>query len=137
MADVGVHGQRLDRVENEVQAIRGDMSTLTSEVGGLKADVKGLGAILGRIEQGVLRAQEKTEEREAASKPNLVAVVSVLITIISIIVGGAWLISGQLSRMDERSVWIQRQIDRNEQRLWTNRGGGGESSKKAPVARDP
>jgi hypothetical protein len=123
MSGVEHHEARVARVETEVQAIRGEMGALTGEVSGLKADVKGLGAILGRIEQGVLRAQERADEREVAGKPNLIAIVSVLITIISIIVGGAWLISGQLSRMDERSVWIQHMIDRNEQRIWLDRGG--------------
>lgn len=123
MSGVEHHEARIGRVENEVSAIRGEMGALTTEVTGLKADVKGLGGILGRIEQGVLRAQERADEREVAGKPNLVAIVSVLITIISIIVGGAWLISGQLARMDERGHWIEKQLDRNEQRLWINKGG--------------
>jgi uncharacterized protein (UPF0335 family) len=118
------HEARIERVETEVQTVRTEMATLTRDVGGLKADVKGLGSILGRIEQGVLRAQEKSEERDLAGKPNLVAVVSVLITIISIIVGGAWLISGQLARMDERSQWVMKQIDKNEQRIWRAHKGG-------------
>lgn len=124
MAGVDHHEARIGRVESEVSTIRGEMGALTGEVTSLKADVKGLGGILGRIEQGVLRAQEKSEEREVAGKPNLVAIVSVLITIISIIVGGAWLISGQLARMDERGHWIEKQLDRNEQRLWTSHQGG-------------
>jgi hypothetical protein len=123
MSGVEQHEARIGRVENEVQTVRSEMSALAGEVTIVKADVKGLGAILGRIEQGVLRAQEKSEERDLAGKPNLVAVVSVLITIISIIVGGAWLISGQLSRQDERSVGLQRQIDRNDQRLWDEHRG--------------
>lgn len=132
----GDHDARIGRVEGEVQTIRSEMGGLKSDVSSLKGDVKGLGSILGRIEQGVLRAQDKSEEREHASKPNLVAVVSVLITIISIIVGGAWLISGQLSRMDERSEWIQRQIDRTERRLWNGRahhgGDGAERDSETP-----
>ena len=120
------HGQRISAVETEVQTIRSEMGGLKTEVGVVRADVKGLGAILNRIEQGILRAQEQQDHREAQGKPNLVAVVSVLITLISIIVGGAWMISGQLSRMDERSVWVQRQIDKNEQRLWVDHDDGGQ-----------
>lgn len=124
MAVGGSHSGRLDRVEAEVATIR-------TEMGGLKADVKGLGAILGRIEQSVLRAQERDDSREERSKPNLVAVISVLITLISIIVGGAWLISGQLARQDERSEYQQRQIDRNEQRLWVGHGQGASDGYKS------
>lgn len=124
MSGVGDHDARIGRVESEVQTVRSEMSSLAGEVTIVKSDVKGLGAILGRIEQGVLRAQEKSEERDLASKPNLVAVVSVLITIISIIVGGAWVIGSQLARQDERSIGLQRQIDRNDQRLWDEHKGG-------------
>lgn len=134
MSGVEHHEARLGHVEKEVQTVRQEMTSLGRDVGTLKADVKGLGAILGRIEQGVLAAQEKYDARDLAGKPNIVAVVSVLITIISIIVGGAWLISGQLSRMDERSVWIQRQIDKNEQRLWNGRVNGGTGGNEAHAA---
>ena len=126
------HGQRISAVETEVQTIRSEVGGMRTELGVVKADVKGLGAILNRIEQGILRAQDQQDHREAQSKPNLVAVVSVLITMITIIVGGAWAISGQLSRMDERSIWVQRQIDRNEHRLWREHAGGGNG-----VASDP
>jgi hypothetical protein len=125
------HDARIVRVESEVQSLRDGMGQLSTDLGNLKADVKGLASILGRIEQGVLRAQERSDEREVAGKPSIVALVSVLITVISIIVGGAWLISGQLSRMDERSIWIQRQIERNEQRLWLGRGTHGEPTQNS------
>jgi hypothetical protein len=110
MPDVGDHSSRIDRVEIEMSGMRGEVLSLTNDVAGLKSDVKGLGNILGRIEQGVMRAQEKSEEKEQAGKPNLIAVVSVLITLISIIVGGAWLISGALARSDERDKQRDREI---------------------------
>lgn len=116
------HGARLDRVETEVSTIRSEMS-------GLKADVRGLGTILSRIEDGVLRAQERAENREAAGRPSLVAVVSILITIIATLVGGAWLVGGQLARLDERSVQREKDVDR----LWGEiRGGQQNVVGKAP-----
>lgn len=86
------------------------MVSLSSDVAGLKSDVKGLGNILGRIEQGVLRAQEKSEEKEDRNRPNLIAVVSILITIITILVGGAWTIGGNQARSDERDKQRDREI---------------------------
>lgn len=87
------------------------MTQLSTDVTGLKADVKGLGGILGRIEQGVLRSQEKSEEKEASSRPNLVALISILITIISILIGGAWTIAGALARSDERDIQRSRELE--------------------------
>lgn len=123
MAEELNHGPRIDRVEGEVQAIRGEMGTLTKEVSDIRSDVRGLGAILGRIEQSVLRAQERDDHREDRAKPNIIAIVSVLITVISIIVGGAWVISGQLAQEHERSEWLQRSIERLDQRMWDPHGG--------------
>lgn len=108
------HEARLDRVESDVQTIRSEMGTMTSEIGAVKADVRGLSAILSRIEDGVMRAQERHEDREAAAKPNPVLLASVLITFMSIIVGGAWVIGGSIARDDERSTWITRELDRLE-----------------------
>lgn len=102
MNNAGDHGQRIDRVEAEVTGIRGDVAALTSDVTGLKIDVKGLGGILSRIEAGVNRAQERSEERETANKPSVVAIVSILITIITVMVGGAWVIGGSIARNQER-----------------------------------
>jgi hypothetical protein len=103
MQNTGDHGQRIDRVEGEVSGIRADVASLTSDVTGLKIDVKGLGGILGRIEAGVNRAQEQSEQRATANKPNVVAIVSILITIITVLVGGAWVIGGSIARGQERS----------------------------------
>ena len=76
-----LHGQRLSAVETEVQTIRTEMGGIRTEMVAVKSDVKGLGAILGRIEEGILRAQDQQDQKERLSKPNLVAIVSVIITV--------------------------------------------------------
>jgi hypothetical protein len=101
---------RISRVEGEVGGLRQEVGTLTNDVAGLKADVKGLGGILVRIEQGVIRAQEKSDSKEDRNRPNLIAVVSVIITLISILVGGAWMIGGAIARGDERDIAQDRQL---------------------------
>jgi hypothetical protein len=122
----GSDSSRLDRVENDITTIRTEMGGIVRDVGGLKSDVRGLGAVLTRIEDSISKAQERHDDREDRARPSLVAVVSVLITVISMLIGGAWLIAGQLGRQDERSVWQQRQMDRVEHRVWlhqNDRGG--------------
>lgn len=114
------HGQRIGRVEAEVQSLHANVNALGLDVTGIKADVKGLGSILNRIERGIETAQERSAEREEHSKPNVTAVISILITMITIIVGGAWLISGSLSRQDERSDWVKGRLELIEQRQWTH-----------------
>jgi hypothetical protein len=123
----GTDTARLDRVEHEVGAIRGEMGALTTEMGNIKADVRGLGAILSRIEVGVSKAQERADNREDRGKPNVTAVVSILISIFFTLVTGAWFVGGNLARVDERSIhqsreasrmWVE--IDRAERR--TRRG---------------
>jgi hypothetical protein len=116
------HGGRIDRVETEVATIRTEMGGLKSDMSGLKSDVRGLGSILQRIEAGVGQAQQRFDDEKQASRLNPLAVGTVLLSIISILVGGAWLISGELSRHDERSIYQQRALDRVEQRTWDARG---------------
>jgi len=103
--------KRLARVEAEVVTMREDFSVFTRDMDVVKGDLKSLGNILNRIETGVLRAQEKAEERSERNKPNLTAIVSVLITIISILVGGAWLIGGSLSTLTVRTTESLRERD--------------------------
>ena len=124
--DVNAHGERLDRVETEVATIRDEMGGLKSEMSGLKSDVRGLGGILQRIEQGVAQAQQRFDDDKQASRTNPVALATVLLSIISILIGGAWLVSGELARHDERSTHQLRQLVLAEQRQWEgrNRGGG-------------
>jgi predicted nucleic acid-binding Zn-ribbon protein len=105
VSDTTDHHARLNRVEQDVSGLRADVTNLGTEMTGLKSDVKGLGGILGRIEEGVNKAQEK------AGRPNLIAVVSVLITIISIIVGGAWMISGSLAASQIRDQQRDRELE--------------------------
>lgn len=112
----GVNGghTRLDRLESDVITIRGEMGGLKTEMAEVKSDVRGLGAILSRIEQGVTESQRQASTRELAGRPNLMAIISVLVTIISILVGGAWLVGGSLARLEERS--IRRDVE--AQRMW-------------------
>lgn len=133
MEHTGSESARLDRVETEVATIRTEVGGLTRDLGVVRADVRGLGSILTRIEEGIGRSQERADKERDMARPNLIAVVSVLITIISIIVGGAWLISGQLARLDERS--LRRDIEMN--RAWkeiddTRRGNQHEAAKPPP-----
>jgi hypothetical protein len=65
---------------------------------GLKVGMRGLGDVLQRIEASVSTAQQQWQDDKHASRINPIALASVLISIISILVGGAWLISGQLAR---------------------------------------
>lgn len=123
------HNQRVERVETDVLNLRSDFASVTRDIDAVKSDIKALGGILVRIESGVQRAQEKSEERSERNKPNLTAIVSVLITIISILVGGAWLISGSLATFDERTTERSREFDqlhaqiaRVEQHQWDLRG---------------
>lgn len=118
------HSVRLDRVENEVGVIRSELGGIKTEMGRVQADVKGLGGILARIEQGVLRAQEQQEQKEASSRISPMALATVFVTVMSMLVGGSWMISGNIARMDERSIWQQKVLDRNEQRLWDGAHGG-------------
>jgi hypothetical protein len=112
----GSDAARLNRVETEVATIRSEMGDLKTEVSSVKADIRGLGGILSRIEESVKDAQSEQSQRDQRSRPNLVAVVSILITIITILVGGAWTISGTLGHLDERSVWQMRSIDQLQRR---------------------
>jgi hypothetical protein len=115
------HEARLGRVEGEVQTVRTEVSALTNEFSGLKSDVKGLGSILTRIEQGVANAQQQWQDDKQASRLNPIALMGVLITIISIIVGGAWLISGQLAststRLEDSDKSIGRMIEMRDREL--------------------
>lgn len=121
-----VHSGRLDRVESEVSTIRGEIGGIIKDVSAVRADVRGLGSVLQRIEQGVSNAQQRFDDDKQASRINPIAMGSVLLTIISILVGGSWLISGELSRHDERSIHQQRQVDRIEQRMWVSGVRGGQ-----------
>lgn len=109
---------RLDRVEGEVAEIRAGLGELRSEL-------RNVGSFIGRIEGTLRDWQEREDRRAAASKPNITALVSMLITIVSILIGGAWLIAGQTARFDERDRQRDREIermkdemDRIEARVW-------------------
>lgn len=130
MAGAEAHGVRLDRVETQVETFSREMSGLKSDMAGVKADVRGLGSILTRIEQGIAASQQQWQDDKQASRLNPIAMGSVLLTIISILVGGAWLISGAIARQDERSIHQQRSIELVERRQWEL----GVSNDRAPQA---
>ena len=112
------HGVRLDRVEVEVKTITGEIGGLKNKMTGLEAGMRGLGDVLNRIEQSVASTQQQWQDDKQASRINPIALTSILISIISILVGGAWLVSGSLARQDERSIHQQQVLDRMEQRQW-------------------
>jgi hypothetical protein len=122
---VEAHGSRLDKVETEV-------STIRTEVVGLQVQMRGFGEILQRIESGISVAQQQAIEDKHASRLNPVALAAILITIITTLVGGAWLVGGELARHDERSQFQQHTIDQIEQRQWDQRGGGNARAEPNP-----
>jgi outer membrane murein-binding lipoprotein Lpp len=113
----GDNTTRLDRVESDVATIRGEMGGLKNEVTEVRSDVRALGGILSRIEQSVTESQRQASSRELASRPNLVAVVSVLITLIVTLIGGSFMIGGQLARADERYRANIREFDQLHQKV--------------------
>lgn len=100
------------------------MGGLRTDMGRVQADVKGLSGILSRIEQGVLRAQEQQDAKEERSRHSPVAIATVLVTVMSMMVGGAWVIGGNVARMDERSMWLEHQQQLTDQRVWVIMHGG-------------
>lgn len=118
------HGPRIERVESELSTFRTEIGGLKSEMVGLKAGMRGLGDVLQRIEASVSSAQQQWQDDKQASRINPIALATVLISIISILVGGAWLVSGSLARQDERSIHQQKVLDRIESRQWAMHKGG-------------
>lgn len=106
----GSEATRLDRVENDVSQMRADVGGLKLGFGRLEADVRNFGTILGRIEDGIVRAQTADAEKEQRSKPPVVAVVSLLITIILALIGGAYMSGANYARLDERTIAQQREL---------------------------
>jgi hypothetical protein len=124
------YGPRLERVENDVSSVKQDVGELKNGFTRVQADVRGLGGILERIERGVSEAQQQWQDEKHAARLNPVAMGSVLLTIISILVGGSWLISGEIARQDERSIHLQRAVEKTDReielqgdRQWQLRGG--------------
>jgi hypothetical protein len=102
---VEAHGVRLDKVEGEITTVR-------TEMAGLKAQMRGFGDVLERIERGVASAQQQFHDDKQAARINPIALATILISIISILVGGAWLISGGLAtsatRLEEQDKSLAR-----------------------------
>lgn len=116
---------RLTRVESEVSGIKNDVTDL-------KGQMRGFGNILERIERGISVAQKQAVEDKNASRLNPIAMSAILITIISTLVGGAWIVGGDLARHDERSEYQQKTIDRIELRQWDQRRGAPDAEVSTP-----
>jgi len=99
----GSNTRRLDRVES-------DVSSLTSAVGELRGDVRSFGQILARIENSIASNEGREERARLARQPNALAYASAIFGLFSASIGGAWLIGGQLSRLDERDIQRDRQL---------------------------
>ena len=125
MAEDNTHAgttiQRLDRVEIEVSEIRTGMVEMRTEL-------RGLSSFMARIERALESRDRDDAEDRKASRPNIIAIVAVLISIISALIGGAWLIGGQNARFDERDRQRDREmgrviaeLDRVEKRQWDSK----------------
>lgn len=105
---------RLDRVEDE-------MSELKQGLADVRADVKGLGGILNRIEQSMLRAQDEESKREEGRRHSPVAIATVLITMMSVLIGGAWTIGSTTARttvrLDDQDVQMSRIMQLRDREL--------------------
>lgn len=111
------YGSRLTHVEGEIGGIK-------TAVAQLKIQMQGLGDILSRIEGGISQAQQQALEDKRGSRVNPVALATVLISIITVLIGGAWLVGGELARHDERSIHQQHMVDQIELRQWQQHTGG-------------
>lgn len=114
----GSNTRRLDRVETEVDALR----TVVAEVRG---DMRSVIIGLGEIKDSLKTRDRQDEESRRAGRPNIVAIVAVLVSIVSAMIGGAWVIGGLTARLDERDLQrdrqmarMEREIDRLESRQW-------------------
>lgn len=118
MSHEGSNTRRLDRVETEVSEIRSGLTELRTEL-------RGLGQFMSRIERALeSRDAQEVVERQA-SRPNIIAIAAVLFSIVSALIGGAWIVGGQTARFDERDhqrdrevARIVRELDRVEARQW-------------------
>ncbi|MFN3991271.1 MAG: hypothetical protein ACK4IS_13565 [Erythrobacter sp.] len=102
--------RRLDRVES-------DVSALATAVSDLRGDVRGFGQVLVRIENSITNNEGRMERERLAKQPNALAFASAMFTVLVTLIGGAWVISGQLSRLDERDIQRDKQVERIEELL--------------------
>lgn len=134
MESVDQHHQRITRAEDDIDGLKSNMIRL-------EVQMKGFGDILSRIEVGIRDAQNDLHSKRI----NPIALATVLISMLTFMIGGAWLISGQLSRTDVRLTDQQatitqlvamrdRELDGVQHRIdrLDDRGGHGGEAVKAP-----
>jgi hypothetical protein len=102
--------ERGDSAATRLGRLEADVGGLKIGFGRLEADVRNFGAILGRIEDGIVRAQTEAADKERLSKPPVVAVVAVLITLIMALISGAYISGANYARLDERTLSQQREL---------------------------
>lgn len=95
--------------------------------------MRGFGEILTRIEDGVRNAQQQWHDEKQASRINPIALATVLVSIITVLVGGSWVIGSELARHEERSQYQQYLINQVETRQWGETQHGGTSGLPPPV----
>ena len=117
----GSNTRRLDRVETEVDALRG----VVSEV---RSDIRSVVVAVGEIKDSLKTRDSREAEERHASRPNIYAISAVLFSVLSALIGGAWIIGGTTARLDERDIQrdkqlarIELEMDRIEARQWNGR----------------
>jgi hypothetical protein len=98
---------RLDRVEGEVGAIQTRMAAMDGKI-----DI--VASALTDIKTTLRTWESSQARRDELAKPPVVAIVSVLISVIAMLVGGAYLIGGQVAQSAE----VDKRRDREINRLW-------------------
>jgi hypothetical protein len=101
--------RRLDRVESDVAA-------LTTAVVKVESGLQNVSAVLGRIESSIVERDQREERVRLAKEPNPLAVGVAIFSVIVSLIGGAWTIGGQLSRLDARDLQRDAQLERMDRR---------------------
>lgn len=117
----GSNTRRLDRVES-------DVASLSSSLTKVEAKIDGFGAVLGEIKEGIKTRDHREAQSELAKRPSIVAIISVLATVVAGLIGGAWVIGYALGSLNERDEQRDKEvsrmhgeIDRLEARQWNRR----------------
>lgn len=89
------HHTRLSRAEDDIDGLKANMIRF-------EVQMRGFGDILSRIEIGIKESQERAHNDIQSKRINPIALATVLVSMLSFMIGGSWLVSGQLSRTDIR-----------------------------------
>lgn len=119
----GSDTRRLDRVETEVDALRGSVTEMRS-------DIRSVVVAVGEIKDALKTRDSREVQSELAKRPPIVAIVAVLITLVIAMTGGSWTSGYKLGRLDERDSQrdreinrMQSELDRLEDRQWQRATG--------------